>query len=59
MGDASHELKTPLAVILANGEILMKSHELSAKDRRWVKSISDEAEHMKSLMRELLQLARI
>lgn len=58
VGDASHELKTPLAVILANGEILMKSHELSAKDRRWVKSISDEAEHMKSLVGELLQLAR-
>lgn len=58
VGDASHELKTPLAVILANGEILMRSHELSAKDRRWVKSISDEAEHMKNLVGELLQLAR-
>jgi signal transduction histidine kinase len=58
VADASHELKTPLAVILANNEILEKDGGIPPESRRWIQSTADEARHMKSLVNDLLQLAR-
>lgn len=58
VSDASHELKTPLAVILANTQILEGIEGLPADARRWVRSTSDEAGHMKVLVEDLLTLAR-
>lgn len=58
VSDASHELKTPLAVILANTQILEDDRELSGEARRWVLSTSEEASHMKVLVEDLLALAR-
>ena len=58
VSDASHELKTPLAVILANTQILQRDKALPADTRRWVDSAAEEAGHMKTLVNDLLQLAR-
>ena len=58
VADASHELKTPLAVIIANTQILNKDTTLSAESRRWIESTADESAHMKNLVEELLELAR-
>ena len=58
VADASHELKTPLAVILANTQILQGHEGVSADAMRWVDSTADEATHMKALVGDLLQLAR-
>ena len=58
VSDASHELKTPLAVILANTQILQRDKALPADSRRWVDSTAEEAGHMKTLVNDLLQLAR-
>lgn len=58
VADASHELKTPLAVILANLQILQADDGLDDDARRWVESTEDEAQHMKALVGDLLQLAR-
>lgn len=58
VADASHELKTPLAVIIANTQILERDESLSEESRRWVRSTADESLHMKSLVEELLELAR-
>ena len=58
VSDASHELKTPLAVILANVQILQKDEGLPEDSKRWVNSTADEAQHMKSLVEDLLTLAR-
>jgi signal transduction histidine kinase len=58
ISDASHELKTPLSVILANSQILLKDGNLSDDSRRWVQSTHDEATHMKNLVNDLLQLAK-
>lgn len=58
VSDSSHELKTPLAVIIANTEILMKDATLPPDSRRWVESTADESAHMKHLVEELLELAR-
>lgn len=59
VADASHELKTPLTVMLANVSIL-SSHpeETVASQRRWVDSTRQEAERMKKLVDDLLFLAR-
>lgn len=58
IADASHELKTPLAVILANIQII-QSQDLDEKERdRWMESTSDEATRMKELVEDMLQLAR-
>ena len=58
IADASHELKTPLAVIIANTEILSNDEAIPAESRRWVESTADEASHMRSLVNDLLELAR-
>ena len=59
VADASHELKTPLTVILANSEILQANEKnLDEESRKWVDSTIDEARRMKMLVNELLELAR-
>ena len=47
VADASHELKTPLTVILANTGILL-SHpdETIAQQQRWVRNTQEEAVNM-------------
>lgn len=53
--DASHELKTPLAVIEANAEVL--ENELG--NNKWLTYIQNEIESMNKLINELLLLAKI
>ena len=57
VSDASHELKTPLAVILANTQILERE-DLDEETGRWVRSTGEEAKHMRDLVEDLLTLAR-
>lgn len=52
--DASHELKTPLAVIMASSEALEKDH-----NKKWIKSIENESERMSKLIKNLLDLAKL
>ena len=59
VADASHDLKTPITVILANTEILQSSPKSSAKERaKWLEGISEEAERMKGMVNEMLELAK-
>lgn len=59
IADASHELKTPLTVILANNSILRAHPEDTVRQQeKWINSTQDEAEHMKTLVDNLLFLAR-
>ena len=59
IADASHELKTPLTVILANTNIL-SSHRTEPIEQqiKWVDSVHEEAQRMKRLVDDLLFLAR-
>ncbi|KAF5083564.1 Adaptive-response sensory-kinase SasA [anaerobic digester metagenome] len=57
LSDASHELKTPLTVILSNAE-LMGSVPLDPRPARWADNIQSEAQQMKALVEEMLTLAR-
>lgn len=59
VADASHELKTPLTVILANTGILMSHQENPIKQQvKWVEYIQAEAQRMKQLVEDLLFLAK-
>lgn len=57
LSDASHELKTPLTVILSNAE-MMNTVPLEERPARWMDNIRSEAEVMKKLVEEMLTLAR-
>lgn len=57
LSDASHELKTPLTVILSNAELL-DSVPLDDRPARWADNIRSEARLMKTLVEEMLTLAR-
>ncbi len=54
ISDASHELKTPVAVVGANAEIL--SRELG--ENEWLSNIQYENERMGDLVKRLLDLSR-
>ena len=55
IANASHELKTPLAVIEANIEAL----EVSKDDQKWKTNIETEITHANKLVLDLLQLAKM
>ena len=57
VADASHELKTPLTVILSNAELL-EGAGLAEKPARWSGNIHTEAEQMRTLVEQMLTLAR-
>lgn len=59
IADASHELKTPITVILANGGILKsRGSSTVAEESQWVDSTIEEASHMKKLVEGMLFLAK-
>ena len=53
VADASHELKTPLAVIVASCDAYENDH-----DQKWINNIRNESERMIKLVKELLDLAK-
>ena len=55
--DASHELKTPLTVILSNAEMLETS-DLPERESRWRDNILSESRQMRKLVEEMLTLSR-
>ncbi|MBQ7718620.1 MAG: HAMP domain-containing histidine kinase [Clostridia bacterium] len=56
--DASHELRTPISVILAQGEYLLEIAQ-DDKERELAQSIVDKANQVSKLVSRLLLLARI
>lgn len=58
VADASHDLKTPLSVILANSSILRENPGATiAEVDRWLISTQDAAKNMQALINEMLTLA--
>jgi signal transduction histidine kinase len=59
IADASHELKTPLTVILANTGILSAHPDtLVSEHVQWIHNTQDEANRMKGLVENMLELAK-
>ena len=52
--NASHELKTPLAVISANTEVV----EMTAGESEWTQSIKNQVQRMTGLINDLVTLAK-
>ena len=53
VADASHELKTPLSVMIASADAYFND-----KNDKWVKNMKNESERMIQLVTELLDLAK-
>ncbi len=58
VADASHELKTPLTVIITNAEMLNNSQLDKEKQTRFSESILTVSHRMRGLVENLLELAR-
>ena len=59
IADASHDLKTPLTVILANNNILSAHKDESvASQMKWIESTNEEAGRMSDLINKMLELAK-
>lgn len=52
--DASHELKTPLAIISANADVL----KFKDGENQWLNNITDQTNHMSELIGDLLSLTK-
>ena len=59
VSDASHELKTPLAVIMANAELMHSEESELADCRRFSGNILSTTYQMRSLVENLLEMARV
>lgn len=55
ISDASHELKTPLAVISANADVL----EAEIGENKWLSNIKNQTDEMSALVFDLLDLAKM
>ncbi|MBQ6601671.1 MAG: GHKL domain-containing protein [Clostridia bacterium] len=53
--DASHELKTPLAIISADAEVI----ELTGGESEWLSSIKNQTQRMSVLIKNLVNLSKI
>jgi len=59
IADASHELKTPLTVMLMNNSIISAHpEETVAQQQKWLDSSAEEGARMKKLIGDMLYLAR-
>lgn len=59
IADASHELKTPLAVVKTNLEILKANrYESVESQEKWIEYISFQTDRMSKLVNDLLYLAK-
>ena len=59
IADASHELKTPLTVLISNAQLLRTSSDTPEKKEKLVDAILVMSQQMRSLTNELLTLAHI
>ncbi|MNW50737.1 Alkaline phosphatase synthesis sensor protein PhoR [compost metagenome] len=60
IADASHELKTPLAIINTNADVLLTNpEETISRQAKWLHYIKSETERMSKLTRDLLYLTEM
>ena len=59
VADASHELKTPLAVIMANAELLQNEGASEADSKKFSGNILSTTYQMRALVENMLEMARV
>ncbi len=57
VANASHELKTPIAIINANAGALENATD-PADSKKWIKNITDQSERMSALISDMVKLAK-
>ncbi|GAA5079100.1 hypothetical protein GCM10023319_18380 [Nocardia iowensis] len=59
-GDVSHELRTPLTTLMASVDVLNRHREdLPERSQRALGLVTDEVDHLRRLLDDLLALARV
>lgn len=59
-GDVSHELRTPLTTLMASVDVLNRHRDdLPERSRRALGLVTDEVDHLRRLLDDLLALARV
>ena len=60
IADASHELKTPLAIIKTNSSVIRgNKDEIVSSQMKWINYVEDQTERMAELIDEMLSLAKL
>ena len=59
VADASHELKTPLTVIMTNAELLTSNRYTEAQKQTFGENIQTMSRQMRHLVEDMLELARV
>jgi len=60
IGDASHELKTPLAIIKTNLSVISENKNENIRSQmKWLDYINDQSDRMSKLIDEMLTLAKV
>ena len=59
VADASHELKTPLAVIMANAELMQNEETPEENKKKFSQNILSTTYQMRSLVENMLEMARV
>ena len=59
VADASHELKTPLAVIMANAELMQNEETPEEDKKKFSENILSMTYQMRSLVENMLEMARV
>ena len=59
VADASHELKTPLAVIMANAELMQNEDVREEEHQKYARNILSMSYQMRTLVESMLEMARV
>lgn len=59
VADASHELKTPLSIIMANADLLQNETASEEEQKTFSKNILTTSYQMRSLVENMLEMARV
>ena len=59
VADASHELKTPLSVIMANAELMQNPETPEVERKKYSENILSMTYQMRSLVENMLEMARV
>ncbi len=59
VADASHELKTPLSVIMSNAELLQSEDSVHENQKKYASNILEITYQMRTLIENMLEMARV